>query len=328
MQTGVEKGKGNGTDTGGVPKPERRRTLLIVDDEEGPRQSLRLIFEDHYDVVLAAGGQEALAVARKRRVDGALVDFLMGDLSGTEVLEQLKEIDPAIEVIILTGHASLDSARAAVRLGACEYLTKPYEVSEIVRSVTRMMERRGLAERAESTLDRLQQLEREAELLRGQLAAGGGGGGDSVGQVCDEINRPMTLIVGILAILTRRLSGRERIDGEAIEDFRERLQVLNREADEVIDRVQHLMKRVRREPEGEGNSGIGQVLRELEGVSASLQAPPPPGGPQTLEQMERQMVADALRRRQGNKLMAAKDLGITRQTLYNKIRAYGLESTL
>jgi DNA-binding NtrC family response regulator len=307
-------------------KPERRRTLLIVDDEEGPRQSLRLIFEDQYDVVLAAGGKEAIEVARKRRVDGAVVDFLMGDLTGTEVLEQLKEIDPLTEVIILTGHASLDSARDAVRLGACEYLTKPYEVSEIQRSVDRMMERRVLADRAEASLDRLQGLEREAEQLREQVAAWGVGGGDAVTQVCDEISRPMTLIVGILAILTRRLSGRERIEGEAIEDFRERLQVLNREADDVIDRVQQLMRRVRREPEGEG-SGIGQVVKELEVVSDVLRETNTGGaGPQTLEQMERQMVIDALRRRQGNKLMAAKDLGITRQTLYNKIRTYGIET--
>src|SRR5205814_2278757 len=69
-------------------------TLLIVDDEEGPRQSLRIVFKDDYTILLADSGEKALELARQQRIDAAVLDIRMAGMSGTEVLDQLKGIDP------------------------------------------------------------------------------------------------------------------------------------------------------------------------------------------------------------------------------------------
>src|ERR1700733_4511970 len=85
-----------------APADKPRRTLLIVDDEEGPRQSLRVVFKDDYNLLLASNGHEALELARKNKINAAVLDIRMTGMSGTEVLEKIKEIQPSIEVIMLT----------------------------------------------------------------------------------------------------------------------------------------------------------------------------------------------------------------------------------
>src|SRR5271168_4095709 len=75
--------------------------LLVVDDEEGPRQSVRIIFKDEYHVLLATSGEQAVELARRHTVCVVVSDILMTGMSGIDVLKDLKEIDPTIEVIML-----------------------------------------------------------------------------------------------------------------------------------------------------------------------------------------------------------------------------------
>src|ERR1700693_5085567 len=112
------------TATPGKAKP----VLLIVDDEAGPRESLRIVFKDRYQCAVATCGRDGIDYARKNRVDAAILDIKMPDISGVEVLRELKEIDPNIECIMLTGYETIETARAAVRHGAADYLNKPFDV--------------------------------------------------------------------------------------------------------------------------------------------------------------------------------------------------------
>src|SRR5580693_2690766 len=82
----------------------QKRTLLIVDDEEGPRQSLRVVFKDEYNLLLASDGERAIELARQNRIDVAITDIRMVGMSGVELLGQLKAVDPGIEVIMLTAY--------------------------------------------------------------------------------------------------------------------------------------------------------------------------------------------------------------------------------
>src|SRR6202034_2095234 len=92
--------------------------LLVVDDEEGPRQSVRIIFKDEYQVLLANSGEQAVELARHHSISVAVSDILMTGMSGIDVLKVLKEIDPAIEVIMLTAYETIETARQAIRYGA------------------------------------------------------------------------------------------------------------------------------------------------------------------------------------------------------------------
>src|ERR1700722_3555359 len=103
-----------------VSTPVQKRTLLIVDDEEGPRQSLRVVFKDEYNLLMAKDAERAIELTKQNRVDVAITDIRMGGMAGVELLEPLKAVDPAIEVIMLTAYETVDTLRFALRLGACD----------------------------------------------------------------------------------------------------------------------------------------------------------------------------------------------------------------
>src|SRR5688572_20992154 len=120
-------------------------TLLVVDDEEGPRTSLRYVFKDDYNVLVAGDGQAGIELARKHPVDVAVLDIRMGGMSGIELLEKLKEVDPAVEVVMMTAFETADTIRQALRLRACDYLNKPFDLSTMREAVAKAMRRRSLA---------------------------------------------------------------------------------------------------------------------------------------------------------------------------------------
>ena len=128
----------------GVPAPRRRGTLLVVDDEDGPRQSLRVIFQDEYEVLMASDGPSAIELAQKQRVDVAVLDIRMAGMSGIEVLERLKYVDPSIEVIMITAFETTDTMRQALRLRASDYINKPFDLGTMRAAVAGAMQRRSL----------------------------------------------------------------------------------------------------------------------------------------------------------------------------------------
>jgi len=132
--------------------------LLIVDDEVKFLEAIsrRLELRD-FEVTRAADGAEALAAARREKFDIALLDLKMPGMNGREVLEVLKAEHRFLEVIILTGHGSLDSAVECTKLGAFGYLPKPYEFERLVETLKDAYEHR-LQHKFEHDQERLDQL--------------------------------------------------------------------------------------------------------------------------------------------------------------------------
>jgi len=118
-------------------------SLLIVDDEERFLKTLttRLGMRD-FDVTAATDGGRAVEAARERKFDLALVDLKMPGMDGEEVLELLKKNDPYIEVVILTGHGSIDSAIHCTKLGSYGYLQKPCSTDELLQVLKSAYEKR------------------------------------------------------------------------------------------------------------------------------------------------------------------------------------------
>jgi len=110
--------------------------LLIVDDEVKFLQSIAQRLEmREFDVTTAANGREAVEAARNDKFDLALLDLKMPGMDGSQVLEILKAEHRFLEVIILTGHGSLDSAVECTKLGAFGYLPKPYELERLLETL-------------------------------------------------------------------------------------------------------------------------------------------------------------------------------------------------
>jgi len=122
---------------------ESKIRLLVVDDEERFLKTLtqRLSLRD-FDVTPVTSGQEAIARAGELEFDLALVDLKMPGISGEEVLEQLKRDHPLMEVVILTGHGSIDSAVHCTQAGSYSYLQKPCETEELLEVLKEAYRRR------------------------------------------------------------------------------------------------------------------------------------------------------------------------------------------
>ncbi|MDI6790781.1 MAG: response regulator [Thermodesulfobacteriota bacterium] len=110
--------------------------LLLVDDEEDFRTTLaNRLKKRKMDVTGAGSGSEAIELVRQRPFDVAIVDVKMPGIDGIETLGQIKQISPLLEVIMLTGHASVESGIEGMKLGAYDYLMKPCDFDELLLKV-------------------------------------------------------------------------------------------------------------------------------------------------------------------------------------------------
>jgi len=120
-------------------------TVLVVDDEEVMRDILgSLLTKEGYRVKLAASGEEGLEVGRAEPVDVAIVDVMLPDMSGIEVLDGLKRADPEMVVVMITAFASVETAITAMKMGAFDYITKPFKNDEVLVVVSNGAHQRRL----------------------------------------------------------------------------------------------------------------------------------------------------------------------------------------
>ncbi|MPZ18214.1 MAG: response regulator [Luteitalea sp.] len=120
-------------------------TVLVVDDEEVMREVLEtLLTREGYQVRLAASGSEGLEIARSMPFDAAIVDIMMPGLDGISTLEELKRIDEELPVLMLTAFASVETAIAAMKRGAFDYISKPFKNDEVLVVLRNAVERRRL----------------------------------------------------------------------------------------------------------------------------------------------------------------------------------------
>jgi signal transduction histidine kinase/response regulator RpfG family c-di-GMP phosphodiesterase len=121
---------------------KRNNKILVVDDDENQRITLEEVLTlKAYAPTLAGTGAEAVAAAERAVFSLALIDLKLPDMDGIEVMARIKAISPLTEVIVLTGHASTDTAIEATRQGAYSYLLKPYEMEDLLRSIAHGVER-------------------------------------------------------------------------------------------------------------------------------------------------------------------------------------------
>jgi signal transduction histidine kinase len=245
------------------PKTEaRRRTLMIVDDEEGPRQSLRVVFKGDYNLLLASDGASAIEFAKTHKIDAAVLDIRMGGMSGIDLLERIKAVDPDIEVIMLTAFETTDTMRQALRLGACDYLNKPFDINTIRAAVASAMERRSLSTEIRANGQKLQELQRELqeqrleeEIMRTR--------GEIYASIIHDINGPLTIISGLIQIINQRIGDEQMIEGEDLEIVRDRLKRITRQVTNCIEISRRYLSFLRQNPSDNVRVWVNQILVDL-----------------------------------------------------------------
>ncbi|MBI4525233.1 MAG: response regulator [Deltaproteobacteria bacterium] len=157
--------------------------ILVVDDEIGPRESLKLILKPYYNVYTADRGAQAIEMLDQIPVDLVTVDLKMPGMPGITVLESIKKRNPDIEAIVITGYGSMDTAIEGLRLGAFDYIAKPFDVTHILNLVRRALERRNT---------RLKLKELKSEFLA---------------NITHEMRTPLSVVIGFVYLLLDQLVG-------------------------------------------------------------------------------------------------------------------------
>ncbi len=140
--------------------------VLFVDDEEPLRELMRgELPRLGHEVTVCPDGQSALKVLGKSTFDAAILDLRMPGMTGIDVLEHLKQVSPDTEAVVMTGHASTDTAIQAVRLGAFDYITKPCKLAEIEAILNKIAEKRTLKHKNIALQSRLQLAEGPTVLI-------------------------------------------------------------------------------------------------------------------------------------------------------------------
>jgi DNA-binding NtrC family response regulator len=132
--------------------------ILVVDDDEAIRDALKEILEDDYDVTCAEGGPEALSKISAHGFDLVFLDIVMPEMDGIETLRRIKQIDPNLDVIMVSAVDRAQEATDSLKLGAYDYITKPFDHEIILNRVEKIVDRQRLA--------------REVRFHRSQVAAG------------------------------------------------------------------------------------------------------------------------------------------------------------
>jgi DNA-binding NtrC family response regulator len=131
-------------------------SILVVDDELGPRESLRMILRPLFEVKTASNGQEALQCLQQEKIDLITLDLKMPGLSGLDVLREIKKMNVEAAVIIITAYGTLTNAHEAIRYGAVDFISKPYNATDILSVVRRTVEQKKYNLKVKSFLDTLQ----------------------------------------------------------------------------------------------------------------------------------------------------------------------------
>ncbi len=126
--------------------------ILIVDDEIGPRESLRMILKPYYNIFTAESGYAAIQMVQQVAVDVVTLDLKMPGISGIETLKEIRRTDQDVMVIIITGYGTLQSAIEAIRYGVFDYIPKPFNVPEIMSVIDKAVQRRKLNQKIKSFL--------------------------------------------------------------------------------------------------------------------------------------------------------------------------------
>lgn len=150
-----------------------KERILVIDDEMAPRESIRMVLKDQYDVSTASGAHEGLELMSQQPFDLVVMDIRMPKMDGITALQEIKKGYSDTEVILLTAYASLDTARDAIRCGAFDYLIKPFDKDDILLVIKKGLEKRrtnkDLKMEREILLDRASYLENQVSEARNNL---------------------------------------------------------------------------------------------------------------------------------------------------------------
>src|SRR4249920_2288221 len=178
--------------------------VLVIDDEMGPRESLRMLLKPNYQVHTADSVETGLKLLSEKKPDAIVMDIRMPGMTGIEGLRRIRQIDPHLSVIMLTGFGALETAKEALRLGANDYISKPFDAREMREVISRNVERTRLHRTSESAASEIKELNHRLlqELAQKERLASLG---QASAEFAHDIGNPLTIVWGYVQLLAKKL---------------------------------------------------------------------------------------------------------------------------
>jgi len=206
-----------------APKP----VILVIDDEKGPRESMRILLKNRYEVLCADSVDIGLQMLRDTGPDVVVMDIKMPGKSGLEGLAELRAIDQQVCVIMLTGFGTLESAQEAMRLGANDYIRKPFDAREMEEVIERNVQRTRMQRthaNAEKELTKLNgQLLEELDRKENMAALG-----EKSAELVHDLRNPLTVVMGYVELISDDLKKAEGNLGPRWQDTESYLEMIQK----------------------------------------------------------------------------------------------------
>ncbi len=197
--------------------------VLVIDDERGPRESLRMVLKYDYEVFVADRVDGGVELLREKKPDLVIMDIRMPEKSGIEGLQEIREIDPNVSIIMLTGYGDLETAQKAIRFGANDYLQKPFDTTEIQEVVKKYVNRSKLNSRKKQAQEELkkmtQSLGREVGKTNNLTSLGA-----ASSELVRDLRNPLTIIRGYLDLLTYELKEKQECTSAGMDEYLDQIE--------------------------------------------------------------------------------------------------------
>jgi signal transduction histidine kinase len=245
-------------------------TILVIDDEIGPRESLRILLKPQYDVVCAASVASGIKSLQQGDFDLVILDIHMPGENGMDALGTIREIAPDVAVVMLTGFGSLETAQQALRLGASDYLKKPFDVDGIRETIAFNLQKTHIARRSIRAVDELKRLNEQIMLSlpeKERFAAMGQASAEFV----HDLNTPLSVISGYTQLLQKKFKGAGSMSTDQIKESVEFLSTIEKNVQRCCELAQVWRNLGKKETRRFSPMSINEMLADIvKGAECSI----------------------------------------------------------
>jgi len=200
---------------------QKQFSVLVIDDELGPRESLRILLKHEFNVTCAASVDEGIEAFKTIHPETVIMDIRMPGADGITGLRKIRELDPEVSVVMLTGYGSLETAQEALRKGATDYLKKPFDTAQMQEAVRKYTARTDVLRRQGEKIVQLEKM--NGQLLETTIALEQRAElGRFSSELMHDIRNPLTVVLGCVELLADQIRDMRPLLGmryEAMENY-------------------------------------------------------------------------------------------------------------
>jgi signal transduction histidine kinase len=245
--------------------------VLVIDDELGPRESLRFLLKNEFEVLCADSVDKGISLLREKGPDLVIMDIRMPGKNGIDGLREIRAVDPNVSVMMLTGYGALETAQEAIRLGATDYLSKPFDTDDMRAAVRQYVKRSAVEKKRGEMLQQLEDINKQLvkdladkECLE-SLAR-------TSAEIAHDMRNPLMIVSGYVELLTDQIQRTREVMGDEYEKTSDYLEVIGENVRRCCDLAHMWQKFGKNKLSDVRNVPVADLIEDLKKASDPLAA--------------------------------------------------------